>query len=220
MAPDTNCEPLKSVNEAGASNPIGVDPLALVQGGSAFVFSSEYVFTAKVAAHDYIKQTLLPKVLDRLPQTLGNQKKTWLGEVNTEFFDSQQHLEKYGEIIALAVYPALDAMLRAMQFRTPKFSQVTEIWYNYYEAGSFQEVHSHTGGGKNVISGVYNLLLEEKNKLVVYSQNSSYSPFVKPAHQVEAAEGEIILFPSNMLHYVLPCEKPRATIAFNIDCTF
>lgn len=197
-----------------------LSPLDLIRGGSTHVFQSEYVFTAQVTAHDVLKKALLSKVMERLPETEGKQKKTWFGDVNTEFFDSQAHLQKYGEVVALAVYPALDAMVKTMGFRAPKFSQVTEIWYNYYEANSFQEVHSHSGGGKNVLSGVYNLMLDEPNKLVVYSQNASYSSFVKPAHQVLAGEGDIIIFPSNMLHYVLPCEKPRVTISFNIDCTF
>jgi predicted 2-oxoglutarate/Fe(II)-dependent dioxygenase YbiX len=182
-------------------------------------FLTDFVFWDSVPNHQQNKDVLLPLIMSNLEKTQGKQKDKWHCEVNTEFFDSGESYEKYMGLIVNSIYPALDNMLNEMPLVKPKSSKVSNIWYNYYQKGHSQEIHTHSG--KATFSGVYVLSADEVNKTVFYSYASSLVKHSKESKQLtEAKEGDIILFPSNLLHYVLPCEKERVTIAFNIDCEF
>ena len=102
--------------------------------------------------------------------------------------------------------------------KTPRQSTVTEIWYNYYNTLQGQEVHNHSGSS---LSGIYLLHLQEENKTVFYSHSSTNSILCNETKKTtEIQEGNIMLFPSHLAHYVLPCNKKRITIAFNIKVDF
>jgi predicted 2-oxoglutarate/Fe(II)-dependent dioxygenase YbiX len=183
-------------------------------------FLTDFVFWDSVPNHHQNKDILLPLIMQNLEKTQGKQKGKWRCEVNTEFFDSLENHQKYIDLIVSCIYPALDNMLKEIPMITPKTSKVVSIWYNYYEKGSTQEVHTHTSK-ECTFSGVYILKTNEINKTVFYSYGSSLIKYSNASKQLkEAKEGDIILFPSHLLHYVLPCESERITIAFNIDCEF
>jgi hypothetical protein len=184
-----------------------------------YQFLTDFVFWDSVPNHQQNKDALLPLIMQNLEKTQGKQKDKWMCEVNTEFFDSHESYQKYIGLIVNCVYPALDNMLKEISMMQPKISKVSNIWYNYYQEGHTQEVHTHFG--KSTFSGIYVLKADEVNKTVFYSYAASLGGYTKEVKQLtEAKEGDIVLFPSSLLHYVLPCEKERVTIAFNIDCEF
>lgn len=185
---------------------------------STYVYPNEFIYWNRYDGHKAIKDELQPLILENLEKTKDAVKDKWLCNLNTEFFDPSMDPSKYQKLVTEAVYPNLDQMFAETRILPPKRSQVTNIWYNYYEAGQQQELHTHAAAN-TTISGVYILHLEEQNQTVFYSQMASLGRFIEPVKRlVEAEEGCVILFPSHLLHYVLPCSKPRITVAFNIFC--
>jgi hypothetical protein len=182
------------------------------------IFYSDFIFWDKAPNHNELKAVLLPMIKERLAVTKDQNK--WICDVNTEFFSKDNDISKYINLIVGNIYPVLDNFFEELSFLTvPKQSKVAEIWYNHYNSGHYQEVHTHSG--QMDISGIYLLSLEEVNKTVFYSYPTTNTKLYGAAKKlVEATEGDIILFPSHLSHYVLPCEKERTSIAFNIKCDF
>lgn len=188
----------------------------------AYIYPTEFIFWTPNNKHKEHKCLLWPEVKNSLSDTKDMQKEKWLCNVNTEFFCKEINVAKYIPLINDAIYPAMDTMFAELSnLCRPVTSQVRKIWYNYYDPKeqNGQEVHTHPG---STYSGIYFLHLEEPNTTVFYSSVASTSPgLVTPAKQTEfILEGDVLLFPSNLLHYVLPAKKHRITIAFNIDCAY
>lgn len=188
---------------------------------SHYVFPSEFIFWSKNALHEKHKADLLPKIYANLEATENKQRGTWLCNVNTEYFDRANSSQKYIGLITEALYPALDLMFKEVQYlRHPTVSTIHEIWYNQYDTtgDTGQEVHTHP---ESNYSGVYFLELSEPNATVFYSQVTAVNKTASPSKETKfIKEGDILLFPSNLSHYVLPSKNQRTTIAFNINCSF
>ena len=185
-----------------------------------FIFPCDFIFWKPAKEHKKIKEQLFPLINNNLDKTKDKQLNKWLCDVNTEFFESDINNKKYFKLILNEIYPAVDAMFNEINnLRIPKQSTVTRIWYNHYNNLQGQEVHTHTGDGN--LSGIYLLHLEEKNKTVFYSYVSGNSGLCHEHKKTdEIEEGNIILFPSHLLHYVLPSKEKRITVAFNIKIDF
>lgn len=186
-----------------------------------YIFPSEFIFWSKNALHEKHKDALLPKIYANLEATKDKQKGIWLSEVNTEYFDRDTPIQKYMDLITDAIYPALDAMFKEIpNIRHPATSKVHNIWYNQYEptGNSGQEVHTHP---ESDYSGVYFLELVEKNTTMFYSHLASVGKTTNSLKETDfIEEGDILIFPSALMHYVLPPKKQRVTVAFNITCAF
>jgi hypothetical protein len=164
----------------------------------------------------------MPVIEANLVKTKDMQKTEWLCDVNTEFFCRDQDVAEYLPLINQAIYPALDVMFTELrELCKPVASQVKKIWYNHYdpEVSNGQEVHTHPG---STYSGIYFLSLDEPNTTVFYSNvASTHAGLVSPTKKTEfIAEGDILLFPSTLMHYVTPAKKRRTTVAFNITCAY
>jgi hypothetical protein len=183
------------------------------------IFYSDFIFWDKAPNHNELKTILLPMIEERL--TVTKEQNNWICDVNTEFFSKDNDIGKYINLIVNSVYPVLDKLFAELNFLTvPKQSKVVKIWYNHYSSGHYQEVHTHSDGQVD-IAGIYLLKLDEINKTVFYSYPTTNTKFYCETKQlIEAEEGDIILFPSHLSHYVLPCEKDRISVAFNIRCEF
>lgn len=133
------------------------------------------------------------------------------------------------DFISDVIWNPFDTMIQEefFIFDKPYQSMVHELWFNLYEPGQFQEVHDHNGFFykenktyyANNYSGIYILQSDEPNKTVFYQPGPNPGAKVSGAANYKTEhlqEGMVIIFPSNLLHYVMPCEKPRATVAFNL----
>ena len=187
-----------------------------------FIFPSDFIFWKPANEHKKIKEELFSLIKNNLDKTKDKQLNNWLCDVNTEFFENNLNNKKYLKLILEEIYPALDALFtEVVNLKKPKQSIVTKIWYNHYNKLQGQEIHSHSSDGTNNLSGIYLLHLEEENKTIFYSYASTNSNLCNSVKKTtEIKEGSIILFPSHLLHYVLPCKKERITIAFNIKVDF
>lgn len=188
----------------------------------AYVYPTEFLFWAANPKHKEHKDLLWLNIKNNLSATKDMQKGNWLCDVNTDFFCEAQDVSKYIPLINNAIYPAIDAMFAELStLCKPATSIIKKIWYNHYDpiVSNCQEVHTHPG---STYSGVYFLHLEEPNTTVFYSSVAATNAgLVTPAKQTEfTVEGDVLLFPSSLLHYVTPAKKQRVTIAFNIDCAY
>ena len=86
---------------------------------------------------------------------------------------------------------------------------LSDIWYNYYKQGQYQEPHIHDGNGG--FTAVHYLIFDPQyHTPTLFDDPKIKSPRVK--------SGDIIFFPDSFSHYVPQNEtdEPRLTIAFTI----
>ena len=90
-----------------------------------------------------------------------------------------------------------------------KYNGMSDIWYNYYKRGQYQEPHIHEGNG---FTAVHYLLFNSKlNPETKFTDPKIKLPKVK--------RGDIVFFPNQYEHYVLPnsSDFPRLTVAFTLN---
>ena len=94
-------------------------------------------------------------------------------------------------------------------------------WINLYKFGQHQEVHDHCG---NDFSCVF--FMNDGDEFYFYDRNSSQlTPSIKRlvdysnAYGIKAKAGDILFFPSHMLHGVSPVKNDvtRITMSVNFD---
>jgi len=195
-------------------------------------FPSNFVYWNKVKNHEKIKEKYYTEILKNKNTISKNQN--WVAEVVTSYNNSDWNKIFFNrEFCDNVIWPYFDNMLEKLSdnIPIPEESYLSECWVNLYEKGNFQEPHQH---GKpfnkidgryhsNVFCGIYLLHLEEKNKTVFFQDTSSScgntdSKFNFMTDFIE--EGNVIFFPSTLLHYVLPSEKERCTISFNLTSVY
>jgi co-chaperonin GroES (HSP10) len=95
--------------------------------------------------------------------------------------------------------------------------KIEDIWTVKYETGDFHSIHNHS---KSNISGILYFDYDEKehtptNILVGENSITKVTDVVTPS----VVEGDIILFPSNMMHFTLPnkSNKVRTVVSFDIS---
>jgi len=105
------------------------------------------------------------------------------------------------------------------EFYTPEKPayRINTIWSNDFNDGSFNTPHNHPGSWLSGIIYVRNcyedntVFLTERNPVTPNKafQNNVYAPAVR--------DGDLVLFESDLWHWVPPTNKDRLTIAFNVD---
>lgn len=198
------------------------------------LFPTNFVWWDTVENHLDIKE----KYLRRIEQSKSkiSKKQNWDCDVVSSFgnqYINDSIFDKYFRDNVIWKY--FDRMLekKPFEFDTPHSSIVRDIWYNTYTRGQYQEIHTHDYVSSysselkiktmGMFSGIYLIDLQEKNKTVFYQQGplpcrvNTDGVYVKSDH---LNEGSIILFPSSLAHYVLPTEKSRTTISFNVTSSY
>ena len=120
-------------------------------------------------------------------------------------------------------------------FDKPVNLSLGDIWFNYYINGEYQEVHTHVAqnslGGNTQYSCIHFISYDdelhqpvkfvdpnESLRCLSFSMNSEnydsqYAPKIR--------EGDLIMFPSYLQHFVPPSDptpnKPRITVSMNIE---
>ena len=197
----------------------------------------ESIYWSNVDNHDKIKKDLLPKI-QKLNRENPNDNpfenackfSTNLRNENNLPIDDTflhdiiwKHVFEYMKIIDFEV-------------RDPSTFKL-EYWYNIYNDGDFQEVHSHAGpfvsNGNETecpwISGIYILDDTSEKQYISFFSSMSSQPFPSPdlrsgysmCHR-DIKEGTVLLFPSTLNHSVIAKDRnsPRTTIAFNVNAVF
>jgi hypothetical protein len=97
----------------------------------------------------------------------------------------------------------------------PTSTVIKEIWWNYYFPGRYTEPHIHLDSDFSLI---YIVKLEEENKTRFFRNGRSgrFPLFEEYYDTNHIEEGNVIIFPSSMLHWVQPVAKERCTLIANV----
>ena len=192
------------------------------------------VFKTKILTNKKLKNILSPKIIKNsdlltIPEdwTTNNIKTSFDRE--PEGFEILQEGSPYRELLMKEYISSLeDVFDKEFNFF------VRNIWYNYYGDGEYQEEHDHLGNPFH--QSHFSLI----HFLSFNKEEHTPPEFRDPLAQLrclsleldsnkcgeiyvpDVEEGDLLMFPSYLLHRVLPCKKtdyPRITISFNIVMT-
>lgn len=128
------------------------------------------------------------------------------------------------EPLQYEVYQHCNLFLKGLNL-SPKRLKLEDSWFNFYEKDHFQYAHSHVGTltSEPCLSGVYFHSTNGKDGDLVFNNvNNQYinSPLHEPFYPISPKEGDLIIFPSYLVHHVNPnlTEHLRISISFNITC--
>jgi hypothetical protein len=197
---------------------------------SPFYFKWTLPIELQSLIEDKVKD-FLSKNQDKLERPTG-----WQCEVETTFnhmFDPSKGTDSIN--INGIFVPYINDMISYLNWDLKNFQNIkTEYWINVYKSSHWQESHDHV---PNKFSGVYcvkfnpaihgRLIFENPLKQQnQYAYQNQYDldtrlSFFKGSIVAEVKQGDLIIFPSSLVHRV---ERPkingteeRITIAFNVD---
>lgn len=163
------------------------------------------------------KEELL-KEISNIPKSLDQYFSWKTGcEVETQRLDKNK--------ISNLITPSLHLFLKNFNFEKSIDVELVDVWRNVYRKGCFQEIHDHIEDCD--FSSV--LFMDDPHKdfgkFYFYNRNitelsSSWRKILFPSGHnkiIEPQRGDILFFPSHMLHGVIPhkSHKTRTTITFN-----
>ena len=202
-----------------------------------FKFPCHYVYWGQVKDHENIKSKLLPIINSLISDNnyenpFGGCSMTTNFSKKTSFLDNEMKDKILGKHLN-------EMILETNCFNYIKVTDatVTEYWFNVYKKGDFQEIHRHRGlpssiDGKrydNIFSIIYILNSDEEENTTAFKIDNTEIPFYpmmkdcefRTGTVKEIKEGTLMIFSSELSHYVLPVKHPgRITIAFNVACRF
>ena len=163
-----------------------------------------YGFVNKVEKHNsfkkfimnYIKKQPTYRLIERLDDIS-----------NTDWKDSYNPNRPYVKKFAKLISPYLSKIGRVL--KTKKFT-IGNMWYQQYGKGSKHQWHHHVSSNW---SAVYYLELPNNLGTELYDITESRT------FDIKLNEGDLFLFPANMLHRSPPnmTNKIKTIISFNID---
>jgi hypothetical protein len=208
-----------------------------------FIFPTNFVWWTKIENHQEIKEKYL-KLIDedcRLNGEFYRKKNKWSCTVTSSFFDKYPVSFLFDDyFLKHIVWDPMDKMLKdineILPLRSADASEVTYMWYNKYDKGDWQEIHEHCGippknyhrtkkidADRNSFSGIYLMDLTEENK-TFFHDKSNIQCFTSDGSITLSTEnfeeGYVILFPSELSHYVNQCVNSRTTVSFNIATSY
>jgi hypothetical protein len=173
-----------------------------------------------------MKSVLLPYFENQCKSNSNILPTDWFCDVNTSYLESDPKLLEYKNTYTENIIEFLSCI------NFPKCQiEVLDPWYNLYCKGQYQEIHHHSYVPNTYFSAVHFLKYNPKfhKPLVVHNHNrvftdmftlgkSSNMNYWDSQHVIDVEEGDIVIFPSTLEHYVQPqtTEEYRVTISFNI----
>jgi len=120
----------------------------------------------------------------------------------------QLHLENYYKLV--------------IQTQDKIFPYITQSWINFTEKGQFHHEHLHAN---SLVSGVLYFDVDEKDVIkfhkrvpaTIFFQNCNYNHLNSTEWNLAAKKGDLLLFPSSLLHSVPVKETDgfRVSLSFN-----
>ena len=163
-------------------------------------------FVMKVAEHDWFKDYMLGYIKN---QPTNKIVKGLDDIANTDWNDSYDGSREYVKIFVSIIPPYLTKI--GEELKTSAF-EIMNIWYQQYSKDSKHQWHYHT---KVNWSAVYYIELSDtsiKTELIDIPEN-------KIINGIEINEGDLFLFPANILHRSPPnkIDEVKTIISFNVD---
>ena len=197
-----------------------------------FRFPTPFIYTELLEEHDNIKDYILENVLDDIELNGEDYMRKMGGDWDCDMVSSYwrdtpltfMNQKLYDTIVWQPLVRALNLLINTdTNEAAPQNPQLKEFWYNKYRPGQYQEVHDHMvpGDRHTTYSGIYILQMEadEENPTTFYydhvpCHNNGGRPL--QYRTGDLGEGHVIIFPSDLMHYVKPAKHDRITISFNI----
>jgi len=188
------------------------------------------VYRLSVAGHRKFKQAIVPKLLDTFKKE-PNRKAPWAKLCDTWQIHLEEINPKDFEIISADIQLAIETYLTYLQL--PPFSYEYHGWINVHDSDMYQEVHNHIPA---IISGIYYIQFDTNKHSPVQFINPSpvyhtlmntlnldvHNPMMGPSTHIglNFNEGDVILFPSTLDHFVPKSIEPsdtfRISLSFNV----
>jgi hypothetical protein len=200
-----------------------------------FLFPFNYIWWTKVEEHSDLKGVLMEAISSDLDKRKDKYYEItdWNCDISTSFYDRDNIGILFNDNHSLSIHlqdiimKYMKSMLPTIYNLTgtpyPSFSNLYHIWYNRYDRGNWQEFHDHDG---STFSGIYYLDISKGDSSTSFVGDSynNYSSMIRKdsvlfGDGVEL-EGRLVIFPSELGHYVNPSKGNRTTISFNIISAF
>jgi len=183
---------------------------------TVFNFRPEFVFYTSVINHSIHKKFILDSIADEV-QSRINEVSTVQETYHTiSSRGTNKQLEYSQQFIQDVIDNPLRKMYKEINLKEQIDSAIiTDAWWNYYHPGKSTEPHTHL---QTDFSGIYIVKLEEKNTTRFYRHGNSgtFSLFEQYYDTSHITEGNVIIFPSSLLHWVLPTQKERCSFSFSV----
>lgn len=181
-----------------------------------YQFPGPFIFYKEIGEHQEIKEKYLPMIMEDIKVNKDKyQKEDWNCDVCTSI-DSKIDFLWDDMILDNVIWNPFDECISTVHLvHKPYESKIRDLWFNYYTEGFYQECHVHEFCH---FSGIYILSLDEENTTSFFNRGQVYSSGTYTTKKMK--EGTVIIFPSELIHYVNPVKKDRVTISFNIVTTF
>ena len=191
------------------------------------------IYQNTINGNDYLKELLIPGIKESASES--NVPEHWATDnLKTSFGGEpkgKEVLTKERNSLLIDYYsPAITEFFD----KDTDWKVVDDIWYNYYEKGSYQELHDHMPNPFQKIhfSCIHYLSFDKD----VHTPAEFQDPISHlRAHSVTfdrdyvgsyyvptVEEGDLLMFPSYLPHRILPqkvCNTPRITLSFNFKIT-
>ena len=191
-------------------------------------FRPEFVYYQPVDNHEkhkkFILDSIQPEVNRRRKQS--NLPQDQLDIAITNFFSPDRpndtaagttQLNYTDEFFHDIINVPISNMYKEINLRDPlpTSTVVKEMWWNYFFPGRYTEPHIHLDADFSLI---YLVKLEEENKTRFFRNGrSARVPLFEQYYDTNhITEGNVIIFPGSMLHWVQPVMKERCTFIANI----
>ena len=194
-------------------------------------FPAPFVYSEDLPQHNEIKSLMMAEIEDDLElngedyvRTMGDE---WHCDVISSYWRtaplSFMTQKLYNTIVWQPLARCINTLMQDSSLGAPQNPQLEEFWYNRYAPGHFQEVHDHKvpGNRHTTYSGVYIVEMDERevNPTTFYYENVPCHWHGGRAVQYrteDVKEGSVLIFPSDLMHYVKPTKHQRTSISFNI----
>jgi hypothetical protein len=189
------------------------------------------IFHNSVKDNEKIKSLLIPSI-EKYKNQLSSPPKGWLTtKIITSFENEKVNSIFEKEELSAEIKSQYAKVLES--FFDKQWQMIMgSIWFNYYENGEYQEPHTHLGSSMSPIhfscvhflsfdSSVHtNLCFIDPNRKLRSHYLEFDSNHYNEIYEMNVNEGDLIMFPSYLEHFVRPGistpGNPRITISFNI----
>jgi len=182
----------------------------------------DIVYKTKIADSEIIKKKFANKIINKFIHD-PNEKAYWADICKTWQVPANEEIKK---LFYIYFEQHVHSWLEYYSF--PKIKYEVDMWINVHTSNMYQEIHNHIGP-RIILSGNYNLQLNEKDSPLLFNKRSKYLDMLctmgiqlrhKSKDSLDGKEGDLLLFAPDQDHLV-PCAKEkhdghRITISFNV----
>jgi hypothetical protein len=164
---------------------------------------------SKFAQHQELKETLLD-LIDHAPYRSPIIEKAEVNITKTDWFDSNNFERPWFNYIKESFTKHVFEMYKEMNFGKYK---INEIWFQQYLENSEHGWHTHSA---NFTQVYYVELPKDAPKTLLME------PFTGNKIELDVEEGDVVLFPSFVLHKTMPnnSSQRKTIISFNVDAIY